>query len=127
MQSKNNKIPKYVINWTDKHFHQSAFDIPLKFPNKKVIDFLAKFKKEEKIKLYRGINKYNEENYTGVESWTYDKKVAFRYAKEVGGKMIEKIFKLENILLDTTLLNKQEKILLGYDYKADDKEVLIII
>lgn len=127
MQSKNNKIPKYVINWTDKYFHQSAFDIPLKFPNKKVIDFLAKFKRKKKTKLYRGINKYNEENYTGAESWTYDKKIAFRYAKEIGGKMIEKIFKLENILLDTTLPNKQEKILLGYDYKVDDKEVLIMI
>ncbi len=89
MQSKNNKIPKYVINWTDKYFHQSAFDIPLKFPNKKVIDFLTKFKKEGKIKLYRGINKYNEENYAAIESWTYDKKVASQYAKEVGGKVIE--------------------------------------
>lgn len=127
MQNKNNKIADYVVNWTDKYFHQSAFDIPLKFPNKKVIDFLAKFKKETKIKLCRGTNKYNAENYTGIESWTYDKKVASRYAAGIGGQVIEKVFKPENILLDTTLLNKQEKLLLGYDYKINDKEVLIII
>lgn len=127
MKNKNSKIPKFVINWTDKFFHQSAFDIPLKFPNKKVIDFLATFKKEEKVKLYRGIHKYNEENYTGVESWTYDEKIAARYAKEIGGRVVKKIFNPKNILLDTTLLNEQEKVVLGYDYKIDDKEVLIKI
>ena len=60
-------------------------------------------------------------------SWTYDKKIASRYANEIGGKVIEKIFNPKNILLDTTLLNKQEKILLGYDHKIDDREVLVII
>ena len=121
-------IPSYVSGWTDKYFHQSAYDAPLKSPTKKVINFFAKFKKEEKIKLYRGIHRYNKENYTGVESWTYDKKIAVRYASdEVGGKVTEKIFDSKNILLDTTLLDKQEKVLLGYDYKIDDREVLVII
>jgi len=127
MQNRDNKISNCVINWTDKYFHQSAFDTPLKFPNKKVIDFLAKFKKTTELKLYRGVNKYNAENYTGIESWTHYKKVASRYAKEIGGKIIKKVFKQENILLDTTLLNQQEKISLGYDHKTDDKEVLVII
>ena len=120
-------ISSNITNWTDKYFHQSAFDVPLKFPTKKVLDFLTKLKKEGKIKLYRGVNKYNKENYTGVVSWTYDKKIASRYANEIGGKVIEKIFNPKNILLDTTLLNKQEKILLGYDHKIDDREVLVII
>lgn len=122
----NNKIPKYVIDWTDNYFHQSAFAIPLKFPTKKIISFLTYFKTEEKIKLFRGINKFNQENFTGVKSWTYSKKVAKRYAKEQGGKIIEKIFNSKNILLDTTLLSDNEKKLLGYDYKIDEKEVLII-
>ncbi|MBM2817860.1 MAG: Methyltransferase [Parcubacteria group bacterium] len=121
-------IPSYVSNWTDKYFHQSAFGVPLKFPTKKATNFLAKFKREEKIKLYRGIHRYNKENYTGVESWTYDKKIAVRYASdEIEGKVIEKIFDSKNILLDTTLLDEEEKVLLGYDYKIDDKEVLVII
>lgn len=120
-------ISSNITNWTDKYFHQSAFDVPLKFPTKKVLDFLTKLKKEGNIKLYRGVNKYNKENYTGVVSWTYDKKIASRYANEIGGKVIEKIFNPKNILLDTTLLNKQEKILLGYDHKIDDREVLVII
>lgn len=120
-------IPSYVSNWTDKYFHQSGFDVPLKFPSKKVFNFLVKFKKEGEVKLYRGINRYNKENYTGVVSWTYDKKIASIYANEIDGKVIEKIFDPKNILLDTTLLDKKEKILLGYDYKIDDKEVLIII
>ena len=121
-------IPSYVSNWTDKYFHQSSFDMPLKFPTKKATNFLVKFKREEKIKLYRGIHRYNKVNYTGVESWTYDKKIAVRYASdEIEGKVIEKIFDSKNILLDTTLLDKEEKILLGYDYKIDDREVLVII
>ena len=38
-------IPGYVAKWTDEYFHKSAFDIPIKYPDKKVIDFLSKFKK----------------------------------------------------------------------------------
>ncbi len=127
MQNKNNKIPVYVTNWTDKYFHQSVFDIPLDFPGKRVVGFLANFKKKSKIKLYRGVNKYNKGDFTGVKSWTYEKKAASRYAKEVGGKIVYKTFNAKNILLDTTLLSGSEKVLLGYDYKIDDKEVLIII
>ncbi|MDP2927803.1 MAG: hypothetical protein Q8N80_03260 [Candidatus Omnitrophota bacterium] len=121
------EIPAYVSSWTDEYFHKSAFEAPIKYPDKKIIDFLSQFKKKESVKLYRGINKYNGENYIGLESWTYKKEVASRYAKEIGGKVIEKTFKAENILLDTTLLNKDEKIFLGYDYKIDDKEALVII
>ncbi|MEK7607510.1 MAG: hypothetical protein AAB484_01100 [Patescibacteria group bacterium] len=118
-------IPSYVAGWTDKYFHQSAFDVPIEFPSKRVTNFLTKFKKEINIKIYRGINEYNKQNYTGVESWTYNKKVASRYAREIGGKVREKIFRPHNILLDTTLLNKEEKIFMGYDYRIDDREVLI--
>jgi len=120
------KFPNYVITWTDKYFHQSAFDMPVKFPSKKVINYLARFKKAGKIKLLRGINKYNKDNCAGVYSWTYDKKVALRYAKELEGKVLEKTFLPEQIILDTTILNQQERVSLGYDYSVDDKEVLII-
>lgn len=120
-------MPTYVVDWTDKYFHQSAFDIPLKFPSKKVINFLIKFRKEEKIKLYRGINRYNKNNYTGIKSWTYVKKIASLYAKEINGRVVEKVFQPKNILLDTTLLDEQSKLLLGYDHKFNDKEVLTII
>ena len=122
-----NKIPNYVVYWTDKYFHQSAFDVPLRFPSKKVITYLSKFKKEEKIKLLRGVHKYNKDSYTGIHSWTYDIEVASRYANEISGKVIEKLFEPEKILLDTTILNSEEKKFLGYDYKIDDKEVLVII
>ncbi|MCX6796225.1 MAG: hypothetical protein NTW06_01880 [Candidatus Falkowbacteria bacterium] len=121
-----NKIPSDVSGWTDKYFHQSVFDTPLKYPEVKIINFLCKFKKDKKIKLYRGMNKYNRSNYTGVESWTYDKRIAFRYIKELSGKIVEKSFSSGKVLLDTTLLNKEVKELLGYDYKIDDKEVLIL-
>lgn len=125
MKNKNYKIPKSVIDWTDKYFHQSAFDVPLRFPGKRVIGFLIKFRKEEKIKLYRGVNKYNEKNYTGVKSWTYDKEIAGNYRAE-GGKIVEKVLSPSEVLLDTTLLSNEHKKLLGYDYKIDDMEVLII-
>ena len=39
-------ISSNITNWTDKYFHQSAFDVPLKFPTKKVLDFLTKLKKK---------------------------------------------------------------------------------
>ena len=126
MPNKNNKIPRYVADWTYKYFHQSAFDVPLNFPNKRVVNFLTQFRKNGKIKLYRGENKYNKENYTGIKSWTYNRKIAARYADEIGGKIISKMLDAKKILLDTTLLNEQERFLLGYDYKVNDEEVLII-
>ncbi|MFC1613449.1 hypothetical protein ACFL23_03910 [Patescibacteria group bacterium] len=126
MQKRKNKIPKYVASWTDTYFHQSAFDIPLKFPNNKIIAFLSKFKKEEKIILFRGVNKFNQDNFTGVESWTHDIEIAKKYAEEQGSKVVKKLFNPKNILLDTTLFSEEEKVMVGYDYKIDDKEVLII-
>lgn len=118
-------IPNYIIDWTDKYFHQSAFDIPVNYPNKKVLKFLTYFKKPEKVRLYRGVNKYNKDN-RRITSWTYDQQVAERYAKEISGEIIETEFPSDKILLDTTLLTKTEKQQLGYDYKIDDKEVLIL-
>jgi len=118
-------IPNYVIEWTDKYFHQSAFDVPVNYPSKKVLKFFVHFKKPDKVTLYRGVNKYNKDN-REITSWTYDKKIAENYIKD-GGKIMEKEFPSENILLDTTTLNTKQKKLLGYDYKIDDKEVLIII
>jgi len=118
------EIPVYVSSWTDEFFHKSAFEAPIKYPKKKVIDFLSQFKKKERIKLYRGINKYNEKNKL-IVSWTYDKKAAESYISD-GGKIIEQEFVPSDILLDTTILNEEQKQLLGYDYKIDDKEVLAI-
>ena len=74
-------IPNYVTDWTDKYFHQSAFDLPLNYPNKKVLNFLVRTKKPYKARLYRGINGYNKDN-RGVTSWTYDRQIAERYAKD---------------------------------------------
>lgn len=118
------EIPAYVSSWTDEFFHKSAFEAPIKYPKKKVIDFLSQFKKNNRIKLYRGINEYNEKN-KSVASWTYDKKTAESYISD-GGKIIEQEFAPADILLDTTILNDEQKQLLGYDYKVDDKEVLVI-
>ena len=118
------KIPAYVSEWTDKYFHQSAFNIPLGFPNKKIITFLSRFKRNQKIKLFRGINKFNKDT-SSIISWTYDEKIAANYIKE-REKIIEKIFDPDQILLDTTVLSDEQKKLLGYDYKIDDEEVLII-
>lgn len=118
------EIPAYVSSWTDEFFHKSAFDVPVKYPNKKVVSFLSKFKRNEHIKLYRGVNKYNERN-ESIVSWTYDKETADGYINE-SGKIIEREFAPEDILFDTTMLNREQKRLLGYDYKVDDKEVLVI-
>jgi site-specific DNA-methyltransferase (adenine-specific) len=117
-------IPAYVTEWTDKFFHQSAYDKPISFPNKNIISFLSRFRKTIPIQLYRGINKYNVENNL-ITSWTYEKDVATRYI-ENGGKLTKSIFNPQSILLDTTTLNTEQKRQLGYDYKVDDKEVLII-
>lgn len=122
-----NKIPAYISSWTDKYFHYSFYGGFLKLPSEKLIKFLSKYKKNEDVILYRGINKYNKENFCGVESWTYNKEVANEYIKETGGKIEKKKFIPGQILLDTTLLNSEEKILLGYDYKVDNKEVLILV
>jgi len=119
------RIPNYVVDWTDKYFHHSAFDVPVKYPSKKVVGFLAQFKKSQKAKLYRGINYYNGDN-RGITSWTYDLEVAKRYAKELKGKVFSKEFLATQVLLDTTLLSYDQKKQLGYDYKIDDKEVLIL-
>lgn len=118
-------IPNYVTDWTDKYFHQSAFDMPLNYPNKKVLNFLVRIKKPDKVKLYRGVNIYNKDN-KEITSWTYDRQVAERYAKEIGGEIIAVEFPSSKVLLDTTVLTKNEKQRLGYDYKIDDKEVLIL-
>lgn len=119
------KIPSLISSWTDEYFHKSAFDIPIKYPNKKVVNFLSGFNKRKQIKLYRGINAYNET--TGsVTSWTYNKRIAERYIKD-GGTIIEKNFIPEDILLDTTMLTAEQKKMLGYDYAIDDEEVLVIM
>lgn len=121
----NTVIPGYVSTWTDKYFHQSAFDMPVEYPSKKVINFLTRFKKPDKVKLYRGLNHYNQDN-KQITSWTYDMRVAERYASETKGKISENEFSQDRILLDTTILTNEQKRLLGYDYKIDDKEVLIL-
>lgn len=117
-------IANYVIDWTDKYFHQSAYNKPINFPNKNIIGSLSRFRKTTPIQLYRGINKYNVENNL-ITSWTYEKDVATRYIKN-GGKLVKSIFNPQSILLDTTTLNTAQKRQLGYDYKIDDKEVLIL-
>ncbi len=118
-------IPNYIIDWTDKYFHQSAFDKPVNYPNKKVLKFLVHFKKPDRVRLCRGVNRYNKDN-REITSWTYDRQIAERYTREIGGKVIEMEFPSSKILLDTTILTKVEKQKLGFDYKFDDKEVLII-
>ena len=117
-------IPGYVCSWTDEYFHKSAFDTPIKYPSEKIIKFLARLKKANKIRLYRGVNKFNEDNDL-ITSWTYDRKIAENYIKE-DGKILEKDFNPDDILLDTTVLTSEQKRILGYDYKIDDKEVLVI-
>lgn len=118
------KIPAHVSSWSDKYFHQSAFEAPLKFPSEKIIKFFSFFKPNKPILLYRGVNKYNCET-AEIISWTYEKDIAAGYIKE-GGKIIKKVFSPEEIILDTTYLTREQKLLLGYDYKIDDKEVLIM-
>ena len=118
-------IPNYVATWTDKYFHQSAFDIPVNYPNKKVLKFFVSFNKPDKVRLFRVINKFNKDN-EEITSWTYSRQVAERYAQEVEGEVIEMEFDCSKVLLDTTMLTKTEKQQLGYDYKIDDKEVLIL-
>ena len=118
-------IPGYVSEWTDKYFHQSAFDKPVEYPSEKVVNFLKCFKKPDKAKLYRGINHFNKSN-KQVTSWTYDKQIAKRYASETKGEIFENEFYHDQILLDTTALTSDQKRQLGYDYKIDDKEVLIL-
>ena len=121
----NTVIPGYVSEWTDKYFHQSAFDKPVEYPNEKVVNFFKRFKKPDKAKLYRGLNHFNQDN-KQVTSWTYDVQVAKRYASETNGKIFENEFSHDQILLDTTILTSEQKRQLGYDYKIDDKEVLIL-
>ncbi len=120
-------MPSYVIDWTDKYFHQSAFDAPIGYPNKRIVKYFASAKADRigTVKLYRGVNTYNKNN-RGITSWTYDRKVAERYAKEMGDEVIETEFPFTKVLLDTTLLTKAEKQRIGYDYRVDDKEVLIL-
>jgi hypothetical protein len=117
-------IPNYVTNWTDKYFHQSAFDVPISYPSKKVLNFFVHFKRPAKARLYRGVNRYNKDN-REITSWTYDRQVAERYSKEIDGAIVETEAQSRQILLDTTYLTKLEKQLLGYDYKIDDREVLL--
>jgi len=127
MKTTNNgpvKIPAFVSSWTDDYFHKSAFDMPVDYPSKKIVSFLSRFKKRHPVKLFRGLNKYNEDNFS-IMSWTYDRRVAERYAKESKGRVVEKLFFPAQILLDTTILKNEQKWQLGYDYKIDDKEVLI--
>lgn len=118
-------MPNYVTDWTNNFFHQSAFDVPVRYPNQRIIKSLSKFKKDKKIKLYRGVNYYNEGN-KEITSWTYDLGIAKRYAKELNGRIISREFLPAKVLLDTTLLNPVKKKQIGYDYEIDDKEVLIL-
>ncbi|MDD4901382.1 MAG: hypothetical protein PHS62_04785 [Patescibacteria group bacterium] len=118
------KIPAYISSWTDKYFHQSAYDIPLKFPSERIIKFFSIFKPNNPVKLYRGINQYNKKT-KHIVSWTYKREIASNYIEE-GGDVVERIFHPKEILLDTTILTRMQKILLGYDYKVDDREVLVI-
>lgn len=118
-------IPGYVSQWTDKYFHQSASNVPVNYPSEQIINFFAKFRKLQKIKLYRGINHFNKDNHE-ITSWTYDSEIAKKYVKEPNGEIFSKEFLPDQVLLDTTLLDSEQKKQLGYDYKVDDKEVLIL-
>ncbi|MCL4437436.1 hypothetical protein M1513_00115 [Patescibacteria group bacterium] len=120
-----NNIPNYVASWTDKYFHQSAFEPPVRFPSKRVIFILNGFIKPKKVLLYRGVNEFNK-NTTGVASWTYNKNIAKKYAAKNKGKIVKNTFISSQILLDTTRLTQSEKLSIGYDYEFDDKEVLIL-
>src|SRR3989344_7899278 len=116
-------IPSHVAEWADKYFHQSAFDVPTRYPSRKVLEFLSLLKKDQPVRLFRGLNKFNKDT-TLITSWTYDRKIAERYA--VNGRVAERSFSPLQILLDTTILTNRQRQQLGYDYKFDDKEVLIL-
>ncbi|MBN4056769.1 hypothetical protein JYU19_00505 [bacterium AH-315-J21] len=118
-------VPGYVCGWTDAFFHQSAWVPPVMYPSKKVINYLGRFEKPVCVLLYRGINKYNIDTNL-ITSWTYEEQVAKRYADLPNGRVIEKEFLSSQILLDTTLLTESVKNQLGYDYKIDDQEVLVL-
>jgi len=125
MKNKVLSMPRYIVEWTDKYFHQSAFDAPVRYPNKKIVTFLSRFKRKYPVKLFRGINEYNKGNFS-ITSWTHDRRVAERYAKETKGRVVEMLFSKTQILIDTTILTDEQKRQLGYDYKIDDKEVLVL-
>lgn len=120
-------IPSSVSTWTDKYFHNWAFDELVLNPSKNVEKFLNNFRPAEPVTLYRWINKYNEDtSYKDFTSWTYDKEIAKWYAWE-DWKVEEKIFYPKDIMFDTTKLSDEQKRLVWYDYEIDDKEVLIKI
>lgn len=121
----NKSVPAIVCAWTDEYFHKSAFDVPIKYPNKKIIHFLSQFKKSHKIKLYRGINRFNKDNQQ-ITSWTHNLNIARRYIKGLNGKVVANEFLSSQVILDTTVLTEKQKTQLGYDYHIDDKEVLVI-
>lgn len=119
-------IPPYVSAWLDEYFHKSASESPIRLPSKKTIGFLSRFKKDDVVKLYRGVNKYNA-SLAPVVSWTYDREIAVRYIKDAGGgKIVEKEFSPQNIMVDMTLLDETQRTMVGYDYAVDDKEVLVL-
>ena len=74
--------------------------------------------------LYRGINSDNEGN-TGITSWSYDKEIAKGYAGK-NGKVISKEVNPDEILIDTTKVPEEMRKSIGYDWKVDDKEVLLL-
>lgn len=122
-----NLIPEYVSEWTYNYFHHSTFDLPWKFPTKKILSSLSQFKKSELVILYRGVDRFNKNNpeMNNIFSWTYDIEVAKRWAEGLDGEVFVEEFKPDQIVLDTTLLNREQKIYMGYNYQIDNMEVLV--
>ena len=108
----------WVEEWVNRYDKTKALDVP-----KTVQNQLSKYKPTQSVTLYRGGAK--GENVGQFSSWTYDKKVAQRFANRVkggGGEVVEKVIEPNQIVVDFTKLPDR---LLDKATKQQEAEVIV--
>jgi len=114
------KTVEWVEDWVNRYENKKIYNVDVPESIQKTI---GKYKSNEPITLYRGLDPSKED---GVfTSWTYDKKVADRFANRIdGGKgtVITKTFTPDEVIVDFT---KVPDNLLAKATKLHEQEVIV--
>ena len=121
----------YVFKFERADVYYVGKEIPP--PNEEIIKSLSKYKPLKPITLYKGLRQTKELGYdlapSGYQSWTKDRKIAEKF-----GKVQERIVAPEEILVDTTMIPRDEfRAFMEKNYPSEritigvEKEVIVKI
>lgn len=114
-------LSKEATTWLQK-YTRAEEKISQVLPSKEVIEELSKYKMEKSEKLYRGIREGESEAEKKIMSFSGDKEIAKLHARE-GGKVVSRVVKPEETLVDTRKMPLEEVEATGVI--PDEEEVIV--